>query len=191
MFSLIFIDPLLFGRSVLMPPAEQKMVDLTLQGFLSPGARHVAVHVGKQFFEVEQSAIGFAVFVQPVLHPEPSDPIMQQSLNLSIGEIVDFPGDILTNSRIRIRNQLIDGCGIQRVCKSVDCRAADIRAVIVEQERDIFFPYQINCEKTLIDLRAMGDFIDERFGIHVVFGDVFSDCVVDLIAFILALLNQL
>ena len=94
------------------------MVDLTLQGFLSPGARHVAVHVGKQFFEVEQSAIGFAVFIQPVLHPEPSDPIMQQSLNLSIGEIVDFPGDILTNSRIRIRNQLIDGCGIQRVCKS-------------------------------------------------------------------------
>lgn len=86
MFSLIFIDPLLFGRSVLMPPAEQKMVDLTLQGFLSPGARHVAVHVGKQFFEVEQSAIGFAVFVQPVLHPEPSDPIMQQSLNLSIGD---------------------------------------------------------------------------------------------------------
>ena len=68
---------------------------------------------------------------------------MQQSLNLSIGEIVDFPGDILTNSRIRIRNQLIDGCGIQRVCKSVDCRAADIRAVIVEQERDIFFPYQL------------------------------------------------
>lgn len=191
MLTLIFCQP-----SPVQPvgidarPAEQESSDSTLQGFLSLSAGHVAFHVGKQFFEVEQSAIGFAVFFQSVLHPELSIPIVQQSLNLSIGEIVDFAGDIVTNNRIRIRNQMIDGRGIQRVRKSVDCRATDIRVVIVEQERDIFFPYQINCEKTLMDLRAMSDFVDERFGIHVVFGDVFSDCVVDLIAFIFSQLPR-